>query len=49
MPSFSCRSMDCRDIDDEASLIMIWHAEKWCSSLLKYFMKLSEGIISESP
>jgi DNA-binding transcriptional LysR family regulator len=33
---------------DEVSLIMIWHAEKWCSPLLKYFMRLSEEVMSES-
>ena len=37
-----------RKISDEVSLIMIWHSEKWCSPLLKHFMKLSERVISES-
>ena len=32
--------------NDEASLIMIWHSEKWCSPLLNHFMKLSEDVIS---
>jgi DNA-binding transcriptional LysR family regulator len=32
--------------DDDASLVMIWHAEKWCSPLLRHFMKLSEGAMS---
>jgi hypothetical protein len=30
----------------ETSIIMIWHAEKWCSPLLKHFMTISENIIS---
>jgi DNA-binding transcriptional LysR family regulator len=30
----------------ETSVIMIWHIEKWCSPLLKHFMKLCEEIIS---
>jgi len=38
-----------RDINDEVSLIMIWHAEKWCSPLLKHFMQLSESVLSEFP
>ena len=33
--------------DDEATLVMIWHAEKWCSPLLRHFMKLSEGAMSD--
>ena len=33
--------------DDEAALVMIWHAEKWCSPLLRHFMKLSEGAMSD--
>ena len=32
---------------DEAALVMIWHAEKWCSPLLRHFMKLSEGAMSD--
>jgi len=32
---------------DEASLIMIWHAEKWCSPLLTDFMRLSEAVMGE--
>jgi len=38
-----------REEGDEASLIMIWHSEKWCSPLLHRFMILSEDIMSESP
>ena len=34
--------------DDEASLLMIWHAEKWCSPLLTHFMALSEEAMGES-
>jgi DNA-binding transcriptional LysR family regulator len=30
----------------ETSVIMIWHAEKWCSPLLNHFMRISEDIIS---
>lgn len=30
----------------ETSVIMIWHAEKWCSPLLNYFMAISKDIIS---
>jgi hypothetical protein len=32
--------------DDEVSLIMIWHAEKWCSPLLSHFMQLAEERLS---
>ena len=39
--------LNSRDVIDEASLIMIWHVEKWCSPLLKHFMKLSEEVMSE--
>jgi len=34
--------------DDEVSLIMIWHAEKWCSPLLTHFMALSEAVMADS-
>jgi DNA-binding transcriptional LysR family regulator len=37
-----------RDENDEASLVMIWHSEKWCSPLLRHFMELSEGVMFES-
>ena len=30
----------------ETSVIMIWHAEKWCSPLQTYFMDLCETVIS---
>lgn len=30
----------------ESSVIMIWHAEKWCSPLLKHFMTITREIIS---
>ncbi|MBI9086636.1 MAG: hypothetical protein JEZ11_23765 [Desulfobacterales bacterium] len=40
---------DFSEDNDEASLIMIWHSEKWCSPLLKHFMNLSEEVISTSP
>ncbi len=36
-----------KEDDDYAELVMIWHAEKWCSPLLRHFMKLSEGAMSE--
>lgn len=29
----------------ETSVVMIWHAEKWCSPLLKHFMALAEEIM----
>ena len=32
---------------EETSVIMIWHAEKWCSPLLRHFMKISEDVISD--
>jgi len=32
--------------DAETSVIMIWHAQKWCSPLLAQFLKLSEELIS---
>lgn len=35
--------------DLEISIIMIWHAEKWCSPLLKYFMRTAETVISGEP
>jgi DNA-binding transcriptional LysR family regulator len=31
---------------DDVSLIMIWHVGKWCSPLLKDFMKITEEKIS---
>lgn len=34
-----------RGDEDEVSLIMIWHSEKWCSPLLNHFMQLSEDVI----
>jgi DNA-binding transcriptional LysR family regulator len=37
-----------RDATNEVSLIMIWHSEKWCSPLLRHFMRLSEEIMFES-
>ena len=40
--------LECADGDDEAALIMIWHAEKWCSPLLDHFMKLSAEVMSEA-
>jgi DNA-binding transcriptional LysR family regulator len=30
----------------ETSVIMIWHAEKWCSPLLKHFMAISREFIT---
>jgi len=33
--------------DAETPVIMIWHAEKWCSPLLKQFMALAKDIISD--
>ena len=30
----------------ETAVVMIWHAEKWCSPLLKHFMGLAEEIIA---
>jgi len=33
--------------DNETPVIMIWHAEKWCSPLLKQFMSLCEEIITD--
>jgi len=32
--------------DVETSVLMIWHAEKWCSPLLKHFMAISKDIIT---
>ncbi len=32
--------------DEAVSLIMIWHAEKWCSPLLAHFMALAEDRLS---
>ncbi len=32
-------------IDDETSVIMIWHAQKWCSPILKNFLEISENLI----
>jgi DNA-binding transcriptional LysR family regulator len=29
----------------ETTTLMIWHAEKWCSPLLKHFMRIAEGQI----
>ncbi len=35
--------------DTETSVLMIWHAEKWCSPLLKQFMAISEDMIVNQP
>jgi DNA-binding transcriptional LysR family regulator len=34
-------------VDDplETTILMIWHAEKWCSPLLKLFMQIAEAEI----
>jgi DNA-binding transcriptional LysR family regulator len=32
----------------ETSIVMIWHAEKWCSPLLKHFMALTRETISDN-
>ena len=32
---------------EETPVIMIWHAEKWCSPLLKQFMSICQEIISD--
>ncbi len=40
--------LESQDGNDETALIMIWHAEKWCSPLLNHFMKLSEEVMSEA-
>ena len=29
----------------ETTTLMIWHAEKWCSPLLKHFMQIAEAKI----
>jgi DNA-binding transcriptional LysR family regulator len=39
--------LDSGDAPGEASLIMIWHAEKWCSPLLRCFMQLAEAAMSD--
>jgi DNA-binding transcriptional LysR family regulator len=31
----------------ETSVIMIWHAEKWCSPVLNHFMRLTKNMISD--
>ena len=36
------------DGNEEVSLIMIWHAEKWRSPLLTRFMKVSEEVMGEA-
>lgn len=36
-----------RSVDTETSVIMIWHAQKWCSPLLNQFLNLSEELISD--
>lgn len=38
--------LDWEEDNFETSVIMIWHAEKWCSPLLKHFMTLSEEVMS---
>lgn len=30
----------------ETSLLMIWHAEKWCSPLLRHFMAIATEVIA---
>ncbi len=32
--------------DDETSVIMIWHSQKWCSPILSQFLELAESLIS---
>ena len=32
--------------DQETSVLMIWHNEKWCSPLLKQFMDISLAVIT---
>ena len=34
-----------KDIIAETPVIMIWHIDKWCSSLLKFFMDLTQEIV----
>ncbi len=33
--------------DTETSVIMIWHAERWCSPLLKRFMEISKAVFEQ--
>ena len=30
------------------TVVMIWHAEKWCSPLLKHFMEIAREIFSNA-
>lgn len=41
--------LKCNEPDAETSVLMIWHAEKWCSPLLKQFMEISKDIIVNQP
>ena len=38
--------ISCEGMDTSASVIMVWHAEKWCSPNLKRFMEIAETHIT---
>ena len=40
-------TLNISDIVDESPVLMIYHIDKWCSSLLKLFMDLTKKVISE--
>ncbi len=41
------KKLDWRTEDAETPVIMIWHAEKWCSPLLKQFMAIAKEVICD--
>ena len=42
----SLRRLDFGAVEEPVSLVMIWHAEKWCSPLLAHFIRLTEERLS---
>ena len=41
------KKLDWETTDYETPVLMIWHADKWCSPLLKQFMSVCEEIICD--
>lgn len=37
--------VNCSELDETTSVLMIWHAQKWCSPVLKKFMDMSQSVI----
>jgi DNA-binding transcriptional LysR family regulator len=41
------KQLKTKDIITETPVVMIWHIDKWCSSLLKFFMDLTKESITD--